>query len=298
MRAGTPEILKCLAVVALLAALMPGCSAVKLAYNNADDVVAWMADDYLDLHSEQEEGLRPLLARFHAWHRTTQLREYARLLDTADRRLAAGLAAADVAWAIDAVEERYRILATRLSADAARVLATLSDEQVAHLRRKLDEANRKWSKEHGVAASAEEQKRLRAKRLLERIEHWTGGLSSAQTARLTELTNELPLLTEPSLQFRKRRQHQFVALLESRYEGDAFAARLRAWLLDWDRTRVPEYEGLYARFVEGRTRLYVEGFQLLTPEQRQHVASRLRRYSKAFRELADELPRPSSLADR
>jgi hypothetical protein len=296
MPAGMSAILKRLAVVVLLAVLLSGCSAVKLAYNNADDVVAWMADDYLDLHREQEEGLKPLLARFHAWHRTTQLREYARLLEVADRRLSAGLTAADVAWATGTVEERYRIVATRLSADAARVLATLSDEQVGYLRRKLDEGNRKWSKEHGVAASAEEQKRLRAKRLLDRIEHWTGNLTSAQSARFTELMNELPLITEPSLQFRMRRQRQFLVLLESRQDGDAFGARLRAWLLDWDRTGAPEYAGLYARFVEGRTRLYVEGYQLLNAEQRQHVASRLRRYSQAFRELADELPRPSSLA--
>ena len=84
---------------------------MKIVYNNADEVVAWMADDYLDLNREQEDGLRLLLARFHAWHRSTQLREYARLLDAAEMRLAEGLTDADVDWAVDAVASRYRILA-------------------------------------------------------------------------------------------------------------------------------------------------------------------------------------------
>lgn len=285
-----------LALAATLAALLSACSTVKIAYNNADEVVAWMADDYLDLNREQEQGLRRLLARFHAWHRSTQLPEYARLLDAAEMRLAEGLTDADVAWAVDAVATRYRILANHAHADAVRVLATLSDEQVAHLRRRLDEANRKWAKEHGAGASPEEQKRLRARRLLERIEHWTGSLSSEQTSRLTELIDRMPLITEQSFAFRLRRQRDFLALLERRHDTAALASALRAWLLDAGRVHAPEYESDYARFVEARTRLYVEGFRVLGAEQKEHVANRLRRYARAFRELAEELPHPSSLA--
>jgi hypothetical protein len=269
---------------------------VKIVYNNADDIAAWMIDDYLDLNREQEEGLRPLLARFHAWHRSTQLPEYVRLLDDVQRRLASGIAPADVAWAVDAVQDRYRVLAERLHADAVRVLATLSDEQVAHLRRRLEEANRKWAKDNGIGAGSEEQRRLRAERMLDRIEHWTGSLSSAQSARMQELIDALPLAAEASWQYRLRRQREFLALLERRYEGPAFAAGVRAWLLAWDRLRAPEFVTDQARFAAARTRLYVDGFQLLGPEQRRHVEKRLRGYSRTLRELAEQLPRPSSLA--
>jgi hypothetical protein len=284
------------ALTALLALLLSACSTIKLAYNNADEVVAWMVDDYLDLTREQEHGLRPLLARFHAWHRSTQLPEYARLLDSAERRLAAGLTHADVAWAADAITERYRVLALHALADAARVLSTISDEQTAYLRRELEERNRKWSKEHGIGASIAEQRRLRARRLLERIEHWTGSLTALQSQRVTELIDALPLITQQSLDYRKRRQRDFLALLESRHDGPELARRLRAWLLDQDRTHAPEYGPDYARFAEGRTRVYVEGYKLLSAEQRQHVAKRLRGYSQAFRELSEDTPHPSSLA--
>jgi hypothetical protein len=285
-----------LVVAAVFAVLLPACSTVKLAYNNADEVIAWMTDDYLALNREQEDGLRVLLVRFHTWHRSTQLPEYARLLDSANRRLATGLTEADVAWAADAIEDRYRILALRAHADAARVLATLSDEQVAHLRRKLEDSNRKWAEANGAEASAEEQKRMRARRLLERIEHWTGTLSGAQTVRLTEWIDALPLITDQSMAFRLRRQRDFLSLLATRHDAEALSTRLRAWLLARDRTHAPEYGPDYARFVAGRARLYVEGFRLLSAEQRQHVANRLQRYSQAFRELAEETPRPSSLA--
>ncbi len=284
------------AVVVLVPLLLSGCSAIKLAYDNADGVIAWMVDDYLDLDREQEEGLRPLLARLHAWHRTTQLPEYARLLDTAQRRLAQGLTAADVSWAAEAIAERYRILAERACEDAVRVLSTLSDEQVAYLRRKLDEANAEWGRKHGIGAPPEEQRRRRAKRLLERIEHWSGTLTPGQTERLTALIDAMPLITEQSLQFRLRRQSQFLALLDHRHDVDALDSGLHAWLLDTDRSRAPEYGSAYVRFQEARTRLYVEGFALLSAAQRDHVADRLRRYSQAVRELSEEAPRPSNLA--
>lgn len=288
-------VLRC-ALGLLLAVILGGCSTIKIAYNNADDLLAWMADDYFDLSRDQADGLKQMLVRFHAWHRASQLPEYARLLDEADRRLAAGLGAADVAWATQTYQARYQLLANRAHADAARLLATLSDEQIAHLRRKLDEANRKWTKEHGAGQPAQEQRRLRAKRLLDRIEHWTGSLASAQSARLTELSHEMPLLTEAALKYRLRRQKEFLALLEQRHDAEALSVRLKAWLLEWDYRRAPELAADYARFAEARARLYVEGYKLLNAEQRDHVSSRLRRYGQAFRELAEERPRASTLA--
>jgi len=69
-------------------------------------------------------------------------------------------------------------------ADLARVLSTLSDQQLAAARRQFEKDNRKYAKEFGVGLAPEEQKRLRAKRNLDRIEHWTGPLSAAQEAKL------------------------------------------------------------------------------------------------------------------
>lgn len=283
-------------LVLLIALLLPGCSAIKIVYNQADSVAAWKADDYFDLNGEQKEALRGHLDRFHAWHRSTQLIEYSALLDLAQKRLQAGVGVGDVAWAIDSIKARYRTLVLRGYADAARVLATLSDQQIAAAQRQFDKDNRKYASDFGLGSGPEEQRRLRAQRNLERIEHWTGPLTTQQEARLRELSRELPLVAELRQQDRIRRQREFLALLAERKHTASFAPRLRDWLLDWDRTRSPEYEARLARFAEASAKLYVEAFALLEPDQRNHVTTRLQRYGIAFRDLASATDKTAETA--
>jgi hypothetical protein len=279
------------AVFLLLALALSGCSAIKVTYNHADFIAGWMADDYFELNNEQKDAFRDQFQRFHAWHRSTELSEYASLLAEAQRRLRAGVNAGDITWAIDSMKARYRAMVIRGYIAAARILTTLSDEQFAATRRQFEKSNRKFAREYGVGASADEQRRLRAKRVIERIEHWTGTLSAAQEARITALSRALPLVTDLRLQDRIRRQQEFLALLEARRPPESFAPKLRDWLVDWDRSRAPEYEAALARFVDASAKMYLEIFALLTPEQRNHVSERLQRYISAFKDLAQEAPR-------
>src|SRR5690606_30056141 len=98
-----------------------------------------------------------------------------------------------------------------------------------------------------------EQKRLRARRLLERIEHWTGALDRSQSARVAALADAMPVIGEQNRRFRLRRQQEFIALLDARHDVDALARRLRAWLLDFERRHAPEFGDTYAQFAEARS---------------------------------------------
>jgi len=279
------------AILALIIGCLAGCSGIKVAYNQADLIAAWMADDYFELTGEQKDAFREHFQRFHAWHRATQLNEYAALLASARERLDNGVKEADVVWAIDAIKAQYRTMVARGYADAARLLSTLSDRQLNAARREFEERNRKNAREWGVGASADEQRRLRAKRNLERIEHWTGTLSAAQEARIVAMSRDLPLIADLRQQDRIRRQQEFLAVLEKRKSPEVFAPALRDWLTDWDRKRTAEYEAALTRFVEASAKMYVEAFALLTREQRAHISERLSRYITAFRELAQDAPR-------
>ena len=75
----------------LAAASFAGCSGARLAYNNADTVVRWMADDYFALQGPQEEDFEARLARFHAWHRSEELPRYSVLMTTAVRSMTANV---------------------------------------------------------------------------------------------------------------------------------------------------------------------------------------------------------------
>ena len=276
-------------LLALLLLVVSGCSTIRIAYNQADHIVAWIADDYFDLTSEQEQALREPLERFHAWHRRTQLPEYAALLENVQQRVSAGTKLNDADWLAEAIKLRYRAVVLHAHADAAAVLATLSDTQLLATRRHFDKINRKYVKDNGVGASADEQRRLRERRMLERIEHWTGPLDAPLETKLRDLSRGLPLITDAAYRERLRRQEEFMRLLQSRQAPD-FASRLRDWLLEWDRTRSAEYQPQYARFIQARNSMYVEVLGVATPEQRAHVLSVLRRYQNAFRELAAQAP--------
>src|SRR5258708_39415821 len=78
--------LRLLASAGVLA--LAACSASRVAYNNADTVIRFMASSYLDLDSAQSEDLKPRIARFHQWHRADELPVYAALLQSASRRAA------------------------------------------------------------------------------------------------------------------------------------------------------------------------------------------------------------------
>lgn len=285
--------LRSLVVMMVLFAL-GGCSTIRIAYNQADHLASWTLDDYFDLTSEQKAAFKVRFERFHAWHRATQLPDYVELLEAAHQRVSAGASQADSEWLSSALQTRLETMTRHGYKDAAQLLSQLSDEQLKTTRKEMDERNRKFAREQGVGASEDEQRRLLAKRQLERIEHWTGPLDSAQEAKVRAMARALPLITEQRYQERLRRQAEFLALLQQRKNVDVFAPRLRDWVVDWSKTRPAAYQAQYNRFMQESSRMYVAVLEMLTSEQRQHVLAVIRRYQQTFRELAAQAPRQQS----
>eukprot|EP01036_Dinobryon_divergens_P049146 gene49146-65873_t len=84
-----------LGVVSLVLAglLLAGCSTVKLAYNQAPQLLSWQLNRYLDLTQPQAERVRDELADLHRWHRDTLLPEHAGLLQKLRHQLPAPMSA-------------------------------------------------------------------------------------------------------------------------------------------------------------------------------------------------------------
>jgi len=69
-------------LLALLALALPGCSAVKLGYNNAPEITYWWLDSYLDFGDSQPAKVRGDLIAMQAWHRQTELPAWVSTLET------------------------------------------------------------------------------------------------------------------------------------------------------------------------------------------------------------------------
>lgn len=269
--------------------LISGCSMVRVGYGHFDSVAEWMANDYFDLNSDQRTLFAQRFDRLHDWHRQTQLTEYAKFLADFQSRAKRGLREADMLWLVDGFKQRYARIAVYSAADAADLLATLTPEQIETFRRQMDKANRKFLSENRSNESVENRRQAQNKRTLSQLGDWVGTLSDAQQQRIRELLREVPLTDRLRHEDRLRRQNEFLALLETRgYERNAFAARLRDWLVNWEQSRPPALARAFEESWHKRAAFYAAVDGTLTPVQRAHLLRRLQNYSEDFIALAGE----------
>jgi hypothetical protein len=273
-------------VVLLLAvAGLAGCSGARLAYNNADIALRWMADDYFALEGAQEDDFRARLARFHTWHRSEELPRYSALMASAAGKLGDGLTQPELLWAWDSVNARYRSMAAQAAPDLALVLATLTPAQFRRLEQKFIESNAEYAEKH-LSGDEAEQRERRDKRNLELMQEWFGDLSDAQETLLKAATARLPLLYALRLQNRQRRQREFVALLKTYPSPGELESELRPWLTDWEGGVLPEYRRLSDLHRERYMQMLLELDRGLAPVQRAHAVARLSEYAELFAALA------------
>ena len=271
----------------LALAALAGCSGARLAYNNADTVVRWMANDYFALEGAQEEDFKARLARFHAWHRSEELPRYSVLMPSAADKLADGLTAAELACAWESVKGRYRRMAMHAAPDLAAVLATLTPAQFERLHNKFTESDAEYTKKYLKGGEAEQRKR-RDKRNLELMREWFGDLSDEQEAQLKASSARLPLLYALRLQNRQRRQGEFVALLTAQRSAAELEPKLLHWLIEWDEGATPEYRRLSELHRELYIQMLLELDRGLTPAQRLHAVAHFHEYAEIFKALAEQ----------
>ncbi len=274
--------------------LITGCSALRLGYGQADTLIAWRANEYFDLNPLQKHDLNARLERLLAWHRYEQLPDYAAFTSAAIAKARHRLEYDDVVWFFEGLKARYRIIASRGSADAAELLATLAPEQINALQKQWAKVNRKFASERELGGSVEKRRRARLKKTLDQIQDWTGGLSYEQEQKIAALLDAIPLIEHLRHADRIRRQQEFLQLLKLRADPQEFQPKLRAWLLDWEIGRAPAYEQLSRQVYAKRVEFYLAVNRLLTPGQRQIVLHRLQEYADDFKALAEKPQRAGS----
>ena len=270
-----------------LAVVTGGCTMMRLGYGHLDTFAMSMADEYFELDPAQKQDFHARFDRLHEWHRREQLPGYAALLKEANARMQKGVTREDVAWLLDGLDERYRMIARRGADDAAALLATVTPAQIEVLQRRWERDNAKFVREHRLNRSAEEQRSERAKRTIKQIEEWTGDLSEDQEQKIIVISNKPPSIERARQEERLRRQREFLKLMEARSSREVFAKQLRHWLLNWEEGRTPEQAKLFKEAREKRIEIYVAAANMLTPAQRTHLASRVQGYIGDFTRLAE-----------
>lgn len=262
-------------------ALLAGCSATRLLYDNADLFLRWQTGRYLDVHGEQSEELDTRIAAFLAWHRAHALPQYIRLARDAEARLARGISRADLVWGYDAFQRQLKEAMRGAAEQSAPLLDRLSPEQIEHLRQRFADDNRKFAKEQ-LEGDDRERRERRIKRNVERLEEWLGDLSDAQAERVRQYSERAPLVGEMRDRERRRLQGEFLAMLRA-HEA---RGRLPDWAEHWDRNREPAFVTAHRANVEALFEMLLDVERLMSPAQRAAAQERFRKYAADFERLA------------
>ena len=268
------------AALGLLAALS-GCSALQIAYDNADTYLRWRATSYLDLHGEAVDELDERIQQLLAWHRKQALPKYERIADDAARRLSRGLSRQDLVWGYDSLMAQARESLHAAAERAAPMLDRLTPVQLAHLEERLADDNRKFAREN-LRGSEQERRQRRARRAEERLEDWLGSLSHAQVDRIRQFSERAPLTDELRDRDRRRIQAEVIAMIRA---GQA-ASRLPDFAANWQRGRDPAFTAGTEAWREEVYAMLHDVERTLTAEQRARAVAQLKRYARDLRLLA------------
>ncbi len=265
--------------------LAGGCSMFKLAYNNADIAINWTLDGYFDLRAEQHALLKTRLESLQTWHRKEELPAYVETLTAAQTKMRQPVSRDDIHWFMDAAQLRYRHLVQQAAPGAAELLVTLTPEQIKTLEKKYAKNNKKFASEHKLNGNLDDQRNARTKKMIKTIEEWVGNLSTEQEGRVVQAMAEWPLYYPQILEDRKRRQREFVWLLEKNHDAKNLSPLLENWLEKFDQGRAPEYDTLAKTQQEKTLDLILEVDRMLTPKQRARLIAKVQDYIDDFSAL-------------
>ena len=286
--------------LALLLVLVAGCSMVRLAYDQAPNLVYWWIDGYVDVSGEQTPPLRDAIDRWFAWHRRTQLPDYASLLARAQREvLEPTTPAAVCAWQAD-VERRLDAAIEGALPAAAELMLGLAPEQLQHVERRMAKASGELRADY-LQADLAERKAKSLERTAERFEMLYGRLDAAQRERLAALLAASSFDAERWLAERRTRHREMLkAMTLASAAARSGAARDAALQLAEAAVRViaersarsprADYRAYQQRLTQENCALVARMHNAMTTGQRQAARTKLKGWEDDLRMLIAAAP--------
>ena len=275
-----------------LLALLVACSTVRLAYNQAPNLVYWWIDDYADLDSSQTPEVRRDIDQFLGWHRRSELPGYGVLLQQWQALAPQDMTASQACTQFDAVRSALMRAGERGVEPLARLALSLGPEQQTHLQRHQRKANQKFEKDF-LRGSPEQRMKKRLDQAVSRSETLYGKLSPAQRELLQAGLQRSPFDPQTSLQERTRRQADLRQTVQALQNANGDAATPTPAALDAARqflTRVlqsptPGYQTYNQAMVEHGCAQFAALHNSTTAEQRAHAVRVLKGYEDDLRVL-------------
>ena len=278
-------------VAAVLAIAVAGCGLVKTGYRNGDTVGLFMLNRYLDLSSEQKEFVKPKLRSLLAWHKSTQLPDYAALATELQKKAPHSITAAEVTAFGEQSRRRAYTTVNHVLPDMADLALRLTLDNIRTLQEKFDDADAKYRDEN-LKGNVEKRKKVRYEKTLERVEEWYGSFSREQKVAIRQLSDARPLDGEILLAERQRREAEIIAMLNrierEKPSRDAAIALMKGVFDRFDQSPDLERRATVEAYRRATDEMNAQIHNLATPEQRLNAVAKLQEWIDDFRSLTAE----------
>jgi Family of unknown function (DUF6279) len=273
----------------LAVALLPACSAIKIAYNQAPDLTYWWLDGYVDFNEQQTPKVRDEIAKLFAWHRASQLPKVAALLQKTQALLPSAVAPVQACALYDEARSLFDAIADKALPVAADLATSITPEQLMHLQHKYDKNNAEYVRDF-ITDKPEERDAKRLKQAIQRSEMLYGKLDEAQTSAIQRAIQKSSFNAVLGLKERERRQKDALAMLgklaADKPAPPAVQAALRAYLQRSTTSPDPVYRAYADKMVKEGCESFAAVHATTTPEQRASAVQTLKGYEGDMRVLS------------
>ncbi|MEP7301304.1 MAG: DUF6279 family lipoprotein [Caldimonas sp.] len=276
----------------LLATVLSGCGmALKLGYSQADSLTFRWLDAYVDFDDAQSLRVNDALDDWFAWHRRTQLPDYADLLARAQAELPGPATAERMCFWGREIRARIETGLERAAPALAELMPILSAQQIANIEKRYREKNAEY-RDDFLQREPGRRRKAAVKREVERAELLYGRIDEAQREFVAHSVAQSPWDGELAYAERLRRQQDVLAVLRrlvakraSRADADA---EIRAYVQRLERSPHEDYRRYSERLADHNCSFAASLHNLTSAQQRRAAVRRLKEYEGDLRGLAAE----------
>jgi hypothetical protein len=283
-----------LIIVALGAALTfaAGCSALRIGYASAPDLVYWWVDRYIDFNGDQTTRARAAIAQWFSWNRKTQLPDYAALLAKAQTEVMSDTTPARVCeWQAD-LTKRAHIAFDRIAPSAADLMLMVTPDQIVHLERHYEKVNSDFRDDY-LQPDPKKRAKEALNRTVDRAETLYGRLDESQRNRIADTLTRSPFDADLWLAERTLRQQDALQVLRKIGAGSITTREQSLSALNGVVDRVEHsprevYRRYSDKLMQFNCAFAASIHNATTPDQRRTAAKRLAGWEDDLRHIAAE----------
>lgn len=268
----------------MLAVTLGVSACTNFFYNKLDTLAAWYIQDLVSLDDSQRSDLRSWLESTLLWHRSSELARYSKFLrDLAKTATHPGNAS--TYKRIEAQVEQFGArLVDQAAPDAARLLMSLSPQQLTEFETNLAEKSRERNEKNLKALADGKWHEKRANDIEKQLKRWTGSITKEQRLLIAAESKRFDTTTSDWLESQARWRKAMFGALQERFTAaqsptateERILALLRSPESQWTRA----YQTKAAQNREQSLEVLGAIDASLTPEQRSHLQGELTKLAK------------------